>query len=124
MKVVFSRKGIDSSFGNYASPIMPDGKLCWIPIPEVNGTKPSLLTYEDISYGGTNLGVIMEELSSNRMFGKRTVHLDPDIFPFHRNREDGWQPVFGQTGVAESHLRNMGVSEGDIFLFFWLVQAM
>lgn len=34
MKIVLSRKGFDSAVGQVASPILPDGKLCWLPIPE------------------------------------------------------------------------------------------
>jgi hypothetical protein len=124
MKIIFSRKGIDSSFGNCASPIMPNGQLCWLPIPEENKNKPSLPTYRDIRFGDTNLGTIIEDLSSKRISADRKVHLDPDIFKQHRNRKSDWKPVFGQTGAAESHLRNKGVSVGDIFLFFgWFKQC-
>ena len=118
MKLVFSRKGIDSSFGNYASPIMPDGSLVWMPIPENNENKPGLLAYKDIPFKNITLGKIIEDLSNGRISENNTVHLDPDIFDFHRNREFGWKPIFGQTGAAEGHLRNKGVEVGDIFLFF------
>lgn len=118
MKIIFSRKGIDSSFGNCASPIMPDGRLCWMPIPEDNTKKQELPTYGEIKFGDTTLGSIIEDLSSGKILSTRTVHLDPDIFHYHRERVDGWRPVFGQTGAAESHLRNKGVEVDDIFLFF------
>lgn len=118
MKLVFSRKGIDSSFGNYASPIMPDGSLAWMPIPENNVNKPGLLSYKDIPFKNTTLGKLIEDLSNGKINENSTVHLDPDIFDFHRNRKPGWKPLFGQTGAAESHLRNKGVDVGDIFLFF------
>jgi hypothetical protein len=124
MKIIFSRKGIDSSFGNYASPIMPSGQLCWLPIPEDNKNKLGLPTYRDIRFEDTNLGTIIEDLSSRRITADKTVHLDPDIFKKHRDRKPNWRPVFGQTSAAESHLRNKGVSVGDVFLFFgWFKQC-
>lgn len=124
MKIIFSRKGIDSSFGNFASPIMPDGKLCWMPIPEDSDRKQQLPTYGDISFCGTDLGTIIEDLSSKRIKRNQTVHLDPDIFAMHRARKEDWIPVFGQTGAAESHLRNKKVEVGDIFLYFgWFKQC-
>lgn len=118
MKIIFSRKGIDSSFGNCASPIMPDGRLCWMPIPEDNPQKPDLPTYAEVKFGNTTLGTIIEDLSSGKILSNRKVHLDPDIFHYHRERINGWKPVFGQTGAAESHLRNKEVEIDDIFLFF------
>ncbi len=33
MKIILSRKGFDSSFGEYSSPIFPDGSLISLPIP-------------------------------------------------------------------------------------------
>ncbi|MGO9273044.1 MAG: hypothetical protein ACLQOO_22875, partial [Terriglobia bacterium] len=33
MKVIFSRKGFDAEAGGVASPILPDKRLCSIPIP-------------------------------------------------------------------------------------------
>lgn len=124
MKIIFSRKGIDSSFGNVASPIMPDGKLCWMPIPEDSDKKTSLPTYNDITFYDMNLGTIIEDLSSKRIKKSQTVHLDPDIFAMHRERKKDWIPVFGQTGAAESHLRNQKVGVGDIFIYFgWFKQC-
>ena len=33
MKVILSRKGFDSSYGGYPSPILPDGRMVSLPIP-------------------------------------------------------------------------------------------
>ena len=124
MKIIFSRKGLDSSFGNYASPILPNGQLCWLPIPEENNKKPGLPTYSDILFKDTNLGEVIESLSSKRILGNKTIHLDPDIYQHHKKRKSNWRPAFGQTGAAQSHLKNKGVGPGDIFLFFgWFKQC-
>jgi len=39
MKVILSRKGFDSSYGGCASPILPDGTLLSLPIPEMKFSK-------------------------------------------------------------------------------------
>jgi len=46
MKVILSRKGFDSSYGGCPSPILPDGTLLSLPIPEMKFTK-DLNTKED-----------------------------------------------------------------------------
>jgi hypothetical protein len=33
MKVILSRKGFDSEYGGYPSPILPDGRMIFLPIP-------------------------------------------------------------------------------------------
>ena len=117
MKIIISRKGLDSSFGNISSFILPDGKMCWLPIPE-NDKRKELYQYNDLMFYGNSLGEIVEQLSLGKILKSSTVHLDPDIFPFYVDRDLQWHPLFGQTGAAESHLRNCDVGRGDIFLFF------
>ena len=48
MKVILSRKGMDSESGRMASPILPDGTLLSLPIPDRKSNK----TYEDIQFRG------------------------------------------------------------------------
>ncbi len=38
MKLVLSRKGFDASNGGVASPILPDGTMCSLPIPDRNSS--------------------------------------------------------------------------------------
>ena len=33
MKVILSRKGFDSQYGGYPSPVLPDGRMISLPIP-------------------------------------------------------------------------------------------
>lgn len=117
MKVIFSRKGLDSSFGSTSSVIFPNGTLAWLPIPETDQRK-KLYSYNDLYVEDNCLGDIVENISQGKLSRQTTVHLDPDIFPFHTKRDKEWFPIFGQTGAAESHLRNCDVGPGDIFLFF------
>lgn len=37
MKIILSRKGFDSSNGGQPNPIMPDGTLLSLPIPDPDG---------------------------------------------------------------------------------------
>ena len=114
MKIILSRKGFDSKFGGYPSPILPDGTLLSLPIPDnCNAIKYDKLRYKERSYA-----TIIKELTNGK-FNEEKCHLDPDIrkdsLP---SRPDGWKPAFGQSGAAMTHLNNQGVKEGDLFLFF------
>jgi hypothetical protein len=120
MKIIFSRKGFDSSAGGCASPIL-DGRLVSLPIPD----SESPISYADVSCGeGGNLGSIVESLTKGRTPAAAGAHLDPDVDEISMSRLDGWRPLFGQTGAAQTHLLNQGVSRGDLFLLFgWFREA-
>lgn len=116
MKVILSRKGFDSSFGKGASPILPDGRLLSIPIPETE--KNYGIEYDKLKFTGNKTYLdLMKELNL-RIPQSRKCHLDPDLINNVKKRKPGWKAVFGQSGSAESHLRNQDVQKGDIFLFF------
>jgi hypothetical protein len=116
MKVILSRKGFDSSFGKGASPILPDGRLLSIPIPEIE--KNFGMEYVKLKFTGNKTYLdLMKELNLKIPQSKK-CHLDPDLVKNVKKRKPGWKAVFGQSGSAESHLRNQNVQKGDIFLFF------
>jgi hypothetical protein len=117
MKVIFSRKGFDAEAGGVASPILPDKRLCSIPIPSRKGK----YIFRDIRFDDDNLGRIVEDLTRNkkkRYAGSDRTHYDPDLrrdsLPWMR----GWLPAFGPSGPAQSHLADNRVGVGDLFLFF------
>lgn len=118
MKLILSRKGLDSSFGSTPSPIMPDDSLCWLPIPEDPSPGRILPSYADCQSRCGNMGDIISELSGGKFRADRTVHLDPDLYEGHCYRKQGWRGLFGQTGAAQRHLKNHGVGPGDLFVFF------
>lgn len=131
MKVIFSRKGFDSSNGGYPSPILPDLRLVSLPIPwETDEHKYSDLhldssrTYYDLMSGlETKIKLRKKwiELTENTK-----CHLDPDINlgTIKDRNSAGWTPCFGQINGAKTHLANQGVEEGDLFLFFgWFKQT-
>lgn len=118
MRIVLSRKGFDSSAGGVASPILPSGTLCSLPIPEPGDDDARGRPYGTIEVGGTPLGPVVADLTGERLGSASVAHLDPDLDAGSVPRRAGWKSTFGQAGAAESHLQNQGVGPGDIFLFF------
>ncbi|HEX8229586.1 MAG TPA: hypothetical protein VF826_09760, partial [Chloroflexia bacterium] len=123
MKIILSRKGFDSATGKVASPILPNGELCSLPIPTDEEHQQSI-RYADIKVGDVSLGMLVSDLTRCRISPEHTAHLDPDLRYSSYHRAPGWKPIFGQDAAAESHLQRQGVAEGDIFLFFgWFRQT-
>lgn len=104
MKIIFSRKGFDSSAGGGPSPIV-DGRPVSLPIPA--GTASTT------SYGDLGLGDHAARASKRRLGAADLCHHDPMF------RADG-TCVFGQHSAAQTHLEGQGVGVGDVFLFFGL----
>ncbi|MCR5746433.1 MAG: hypothetical protein K6G03_01885, partial [Lachnospiraceae bacterium] len=111
MKVILSRKGFDSSNGGIVSPIFEDGTMISMPIPSDDKDK-----FRDLNYKGTSYADILYDLGYK---GVETCHLDPDLDSDRRIKPvNGWRAAFGQINSAASYLKNVGLSKGDIFLFF------
>lgn len=129
MKVILSRKGFDSAYGGYPSPILPDGRLISLPIPSSDVMKYSDLKLEkNKSYFD-----LMKDLKPKIKYDKKwheitkdtKCHLDPDIYTDILKREEDWKACFGQINQSQSHLLNEGVKCGDLFLFFgWFRQTI
>ncbi len=119
MKIILSRKGFDSSSGGVPNPILPDGTLLPLPIPDAH----SNIQYKDLhsealaSYDSSYSSLIAD-LTNKRITAKQGAHLDPDLCPSHTRRTQQWRPVFGQRGSALGHLKKQAVGVGDLFLFF------
>lgn len=118
MRIILSRKGFDSSAGGVASPILPSGALCSLPIPEPSDDDARGRPYSEITVGGKLLGPVVADLTGERFDPASLAHLDPDLDERSVRRRPGWKATFGQAGAAESHLQNQGVGPGDLFLFF------
>lgn len=131
MKIILSRKGFDSGYGGYPSPILPNGEMLSIPIP---------VTSQDIKYSeilvspSQSYQGLMKDLYGDYIKvegqGKHALkglncHLDPDLKESAYHRESSWKGLFGQAGSSQSHLVNQGVGIGDLFLFFgWFRQTV
>ena len=91
MKVILSRKGFDSEFGGYPSPILPNGQMISLPIPDQNEE----LRYSDVMAGDSACYDLMRDLmpsikSSNERIDLSNdfgCHLDPvesrNYFAYH-----------------------------------------
>lgn len=115
MKIILSRKGFDSASGNQPSPIMPDGTLLSLPIPD----KESPDKFSSLIFNGQSLYEIIKDLKPRTKITENdNCHLDPDLRKDLKPRLEGWLPAFGQIGASLTLLRNKGITEGDLFLFF------
>ena len=124
MRIIFSRKGFDSSAGGFPNLIFPDGTMYMIPIPDKN----SSISYKDLNffYEKDSIQKILNDLTRNRIKLKgKTKYCDykKEKFKCHLDpmevRESQFHGIaFGQTGGMASHLIKSGINKGDIFLFF------
>jgi len=116
VKIIFSRKGVDSKAGGCASPIL-DGQPISLPIPT---SMPTPIRYGDLA---EPMPTMASDLSRGRLSRDKPCHLDPDIIDqavLTIPRLPGWRGALGQAGLALSHLRNAEVGPYDIFLFWGL----
>ena len=114
MKIIFSRKGFDSSSGGKPSPIFLEGTARSLPIPYCG----SPTRFNDVRWRNTSHGAIVECLTNGGVKGRDLCHLDPDLDADALLRLQGWRPAFGQAEIAQRHLEKQGVGPGDRFLFF------
>jgi hypothetical protein len=122
MKVILSRKGFDSESGGYPSPILPNGQMISLPIPNGNDD----IKYSDVKAGETTCYGLMKDLNPRIKSGDDRMgidentrcHLDPDIYRDAIGREPYWKPLFGQMDAAQGHLKKQNVGRGDLFIFF------
>ncbi|MDD2332239.1 MAG: hypothetical protein PHI68_06275 [Candidatus Cloacimonetes bacterium] len=129
MKIIFSRKGFDSSYGGSPSPILEDDTIVSLPIPASDCSREYSIRYRDLRPQGVDLGKLINDLavktSNGKVSSKDLAHFDPDICDnAYSPREPGWRGLFGQCLAAQGHLRNQGVGIGDLLLFYGLYQRV
>ena len=129
MKVILSRKGLDSAAGGGASYITSNGDLIWIPIPETDSVGHST-TYQAIQTKFGNLGNFVAPLWIRQNGHKQYLrpqskaHLDPDLCCTSLPRKTGWIAAFGQRTPSAVHLLDRHVHRGALFLFYgWFRDA-
>ncbi|MGO9209417.1 MAG: hypothetical protein ACLPXM_18985 [Terriglobales bacterium] len=123
-RIIFSRKGFDSTAGGVASPIFDDGTMVSMPIPD----EQSGVSFAQVYYRtpfGTTLAEVLPALRCTPA-AEDDVHLDPDLRREARKRRfpDEWLPIFGQSGGAQAHLENNKVDDLDLFLFYGYFKAL
>lgn len=119
-KIILSRKGFDSANGKKPSPILNDGTLLSLPIPNKGDNN----SYADLCYAVQKYDEILSQLNVNEEIRTGQCHLDPDIYRNVKQRGDNWKACFGQSDAALTHLESNKINIGDIFLFFgWYKQT-
>lgn len=127
-RLIFSRKGFDSGYGGCPSPVLPDGRMVSLPIPEPD----SPIMYGDSMVDShQSFYALLRRLGIEKLVFTRGnerlryavtdrlgTHFDPDLRATARIRPEGWQPLFGQCDAAQSHLAGKSIGVGDVFLFF------
>ena len=116
MRIIFSRKGFDSSAGGAPSPLLNNRPIT-LPIPSAQATPTS---YQDLQ---APLPELVTQLSRGRISRSDFCHLDPDLERKRLPRKRLWRGSLGQAGAAQGHLQNQAVGCGDLFLFWGLFQA-
>ncbi len=109
MRIIFSRKGFDSSAGGGPSPIV-DGRPISLPIPDSKGASRT-------TFGDRGLGGYAAKASRGRLGDDNLCHDDPMFLEAGVHAKTC---VFGQCGAAQTHLERQGVGVGDVFVFFGL----
>jgi hypothetical protein len=120
VRIILSRKAFDSGSGGVPSPILDDGRMVPLPIPD----KASPIRYQDLSWDGISVGPLVTALTRGRIPATHFAHLDPDVNPGSLPRDRGWRALFGQDGSAQGHLARQCVTVGDLFLFFGLFRPV
>jgi hypothetical protein len=117
VKIIFSRKGFDSTAGGCPSPII-DGQPVSLPIPSA---MPTPTRFGDLNGQYSRL---VFDLTVGKLTPDDWCHLDPDINPASLPRQTGWRGALGQSRAAQGHLANQGVQPGDLFVFWGLFQPV
>ncbi len=107
MKIILSKKGLDSSFSKYPIPIL-DEKLIFVPIPDEK---------DNIKYGNLSfLDRFIEITGQNKSFLKTHCHFDPQLENYFNCKN--FKGSLGQSKGFQTHLEDNGVEVGDLFLFY------
>ena len=119
-KLILSRKGFDSSAGGKPS-VVYNNNFYSFPIPSAE----SDVYYKSLKFeDGFSIMDLFRQL---RITMYSEAHLDPDIKEdifIDKSRSENWRGIFGQSHSAQSHLSEMKVKTGDLFLFFGWYQHL
>lgn len=122
MKVVLSKKGLDSS--NSIKPISITNKeMVFLPIPSNNNydsARYSEVFIDKISllYYCMEMGIDFGYINDKKVpiNGITNCHLDPQLINYFGYQN--FKGSFGQVLSAQKHLENNNVQVGDLFLFY------
>lgn len=119
MKVILSKKGLDSS--NSEKPVqIIDKAMIFLPIPSNDVAKYSATFIGKVSLldycqkMGINFGYLNDKKLP--IDETTTCHLDPQLVNYFNS--ENFQGSFGQVLAAQKHLANNQVQVDDLFLFY------
>ena len=115
-KLSLSKKGFDTENGRGPSPILEDGRMVSLPIPEPRAGVCAA-TYASLNHDDGTYADLIKSLGYG-VSASAAAHLDPDLTSEVRNRKKDWRGMLGQVDQAESHLMNQGMGSGSLFLFW------
>lgn len=125
MKIIFSRKGFDSSAGGFPSIIFDNGSLYSIPIP----SKFDNDFYADINinYQNDSIQKILNDITNQTINSGKKIKCDYGDCKIKMHNDPFISDnlmALGQIGNSAGHLRSHKISKGDIFLFYgWFRQV-
>ena len=120
VKVILSRKGVDSGNSQMSNLVVKNGdktEIVMIPIPSDIDKVPykELSFSQDDKINSYTKGYI--ESKTKKQHGLDTIcHADPNLRNFFGDPK--FLGSIGQVGASLSHLRNQDIKEKDIFIFF------
>ena len=117
MKVILSRKGLDSTYCDIANLCINNNELVMLPIISKNNTA----IYRDLSLceNSTTFNVVEQVFNYSKTINIDThCHADPNLINFYN--VDSFLGSLGQVNSSQTHLKKQNVKEGDIFIFFGL----
>lgn len=119
MKVILSRKGLDSGVCDLSNLLLVDKNgnknLFMLPIPADDG----LHTYQELKFSDNEKmsNIIKDYLNKSKKinFGSK-CHADPNLVNYFNDPE--FLGSIGQVDQAQSHLLKNEIKQGDLFIFF------
>lgn len=130
MKVILSRKGMDTSNGNIPNLILPksDGTCDLVMLPIPNPThyctiQKDKAKYKDLHFEKAtnypNFSTLLKNTFEKKknVYWEQTCHADPNLIDFFdQANQTKFLGTVGQAGESQSHLQK--INKGDIFIFF------
>ena len=121
MKVILSKKGLDSSFSSKPVLIV-DNEMVFMPIIAIEEQE---LKYSQIKLGNSNMLTNLKNLVDGTFYinDKKVeitkdsrCHLDPQLINYFGC--ENFRGSFGQIKSSQKHLKNNNVQEEDLILFY------
>ncbi len=111
MKIILSRKGLDSSFKDLSNLLLNQKDLIVLPILEQDG----ISSYKDLQI--KCIDKILNNPNYSKALSPSTLcHADPNLTNLFNDKN--FVGSLGQVDIAQKHLENQSVGIGDLFIFF------